>query len=352
MPCAGPGEPAPIRPGGREAELFNERLFCELRAYAQVPDDFVNGGWDLGKLEAGGGKGGTLMARVSSAYIVKELSKGDHDTLLAIAGSYAKHVRAGETLLCPVYLHFRDVATGRLFFAMRNTVGKGPFAALYDLKGCADDKTIELAGEPIKAVHKRIWNLGMWCSRSSWSEERCRYFEGKLGARSVEIVMTPEQRTKFLQCLKRDTDWLASHQLMDYSLLVGIKEGPDGSASASGGGTGASALGHRPLLRKGPGGSEIALHVSIIDFLQKWTNGKKVARVLKCMETNKATVPPAFYASRMLKHFEGRVKEAATEEGAARTAALPVPIAPPAGDCEAEGRPEERLNSRDMKSGL
>merc|ERR1719203_1761495 len=103
---------AEIRPGGRAVEFFNEQIFSELRAFAQVPDDFLNDGFRLDGLESGGGKGGELMARVGENYIVKCLSKGDHIVLLRIAGSYAQHVRTGETMLCPIYLHFRDQETG------------------------------------------------------------------------------------------------------------------------------------------------------------------------------------------------------------------------------------------------
>merc|ERR1712039_784614 len=99
-------------------------------------------------------------------------------------------------------------------FAMRNGVGSGPFKELYDLKGCADDKLLEVDGRSVRAIHKRIWNVGMWCNHSGWSEDRKRYYEGKQAARGVEIFMTPEQRTKFLQCLRRDTEWLASENIM------------------------------------------------------------------------------------------------------------------------------------------
>lgn len=33
--------------------------------------------------------------------------------------------------------------------------------ALYDLKGCADDKMLEKDGQSIPAVHKRIWRPGL-----------------------------------------------------------------------------------------------------------------------------------------------------------------------------------------------
>lgn len=332
-----------IKPAGRQAELFNDHIFRELRAYAQVPDDFIDTGWSLTDLEKGGGKGGTLMARVGSSYIVKELSAGDHKTLLQITASYAQHVRSGDTLLCPIYVHFRDVSSGRTFFGMRNGIGAGPFKALYDLKGCADDKTIEKDGRPIAAVHKRIWNVGMWCGKAAWSDERRRYFAGKLTARNVDISVTPEQKEAFLHCLRRDTQWLSSQRIMDYSLLVAIKEGVASSAS---GGSSPSSLSHRPLVQRGPDGCDIAVHICIIDFLQKWTMGKRVARVLKFAECNKATVPPTIYAERFLRHFELHFVPTAAVKVVPPHHAKLVSVAPPAGDCEAEGKPEERLNSR------
>merc|ERR1719410_3359223 len=102
-----------------------------------------------------------------------------------------------------MFLHFRDIETNRTFFAMRNGIGGGPFQSLYDLKGCADDKTLVLDGKEIKAVRRRIWNISLWCGKQNWTEERHRYFNGKQHARSVEFTMTAQQRTKFLEALNR-----------------------------------------------------------------------------------------------------------------------------------------------------
>ena len=44
-------------------------------------------------------------------------------------------------------------------------IGTGPFQAVYDLKACADDKTIVLDGKSVKAVHKRWFKLGMKCGK-------------------------------------------------------------------------------------------------------------------------------------------------------------------------------------------
>eukprot|EP00929_Paragymnodinium_shiwhaense_P047094 TRINITY_DN2389_c1_g1_i4.p1 TRINITY_DN2389_c1_g1~~TRINITY_DN2389_c1_g1_i4.p1 ORF type:complete len:411 (-),score=84.59 TRINITY_DN2389_c1_g1_i4:197-1429(-) len=345
-PVPEPSKDVEIRPAGREVQLFNDQVFCELRAFAQVPTDFVNEGWSLESLQKGGGKGGSLMASIGDRYLVKEMSVGDHKTLLALAGSYGRHVRSGETLLCPIYLHFRDMKTGRYFFAMRNSVGSGPFIGLYDLKGCADDKTIERDGHKIQAVHKRIWNVGMWLSETSWTEERRRYFAGKQDARNFSLGLLAELHASVLQCIRRDTQWLASNNLMDYSLLVAVKE-PIAQGTLASGGSGPSSLGHQHVMRRDVGsGGDIALHVSIIDFLQRWTTGKKIARCIKMCETNKATVPPSMYAERFCRHFEQRFTIATAPKVAPVVPVQCPPIGPHAGDFEEEGMPEDRINSR------
>jgi len=338
------GEPGNIRPGGLVVRLFNDKIFEQLRAFAQVPDNFVDTGWGLDTLKAGGGKGGTAMARVGSSYIVKELSEGDHKTLLRLTGSYGTHVRNGDTLLSPIYLHFQDTATGRLFFVMRNAIGGGSCSQLYDLKGCADDKAIFLDGKEVPPVHKRIWNVGMWLSKSGWTEERHRYYDGKCAAYNVSIVCTPDQRSRLLGCIRRDVDWLQKNRLMDYSLLVATKP-YDGSLATRG--LSPSTLGHGMLLKRPDDGKEELLYVSIIDFLATWTCQKRIAKVIKTFEQNKATVPPGPYGERFFKHFEMRFKGEAKslEAPHVSSSSVPRPVAPPAGDTEMEGSPEDRLQT-------
>mmetsp|Transcript_81249 Transcript_81249/g.143300 ORF Transcript_81249/g.143300 Transcript_81249/m.143300 type:complete len:349 (-) Transcript_81249:178-1224(-) len=334
-----------ISPAGRKAELFNDQAFSELRAYAKVPDDFINSGWSLESLKAGGGKGGTLMASVGESYIVKELSKGDHECLLRIASSYSKHVREGATLLCPIFIHFRDQESNRCFFAMKNTIGSGPFKACCDLKGCADDKFLVRDGKTIEAVHKRIWNVGMWCGQSRWSEARKIYHAGKVEARSIQIAMKKEDRDLFLVTLRRDTEWLASQKLMDYSLLVAIKEAP---AEAASGQKSPSSWGLGPFLQT-DAGRNISIFASIIDFFQVWTMGKRVARVIKSLEFNKATIPPGPYAARFAEHFASHTYAMESKEATPSTPSTGLQsIAPPAGDMDLEDLPEERLTTPPM----
>eukprot|EP00747_Dinoflagellata_sp_TGD_P187795 gnl/TRDRNA2_/TRDRNA2_45839_c0_seq1.p1 gnl/TRDRNA2_/TRDRNA2_45839_c0~~gnl/TRDRNA2_/TRDRNA2_45839_c0_seq1.p1 ORF type:complete len:388 (+),score=78.52 gnl/TRDRNA2_/TRDRNA2_45839_c0_seq1:100-1263(+) len=300
-----------IRPAGLEALLYNDELFATLRKRLGVPDDFINTGWSIDGLTKGSGKGGTPMIFLGSEYVVKEMSQGDHNTMLEVTKSYIEHVSAtDDTFLTMVLAHFEDPATNKKYFAMGNQVGKGPFTSLYDLKGCADDKMLVHEGKPVKSVHKRIWNLSMWFGKCMWSEERRLYYSCKQAAAHIDLSVTAEQRTLALRKIQRDTEWLGKHRLMDYSLLVGICHGPAGFASPSTG------LRSCMVQRNKQGDGDVAIYIGIIDFLQKWTNGKKCARVIKVAECNKATIPPLPYGRRFYRHFE---------ESFTATAEAPIP---------------------------
>lgn len=294
--------PEIIRPAGRAVRLFNDESFRQLREKAGVPNNFVNQGFCLDDLECGGAKGGCLMAFVKSEYVVKELSSDDHQSLLSISASYVAHVCNGDTMLGTIFLHFEDVLTGRRFFVMRNVTGSGPFLAMYDLKGCNDDKTLELFGRKIKAANMLISHAGRWCGYfvpQPLYDVGAEFESSKSAAARVDLVVTEKQREEVMRRIHRDTDWLARNKLMDYSLIVGVKTGPPGFAPDA-------TFGQSPLVRSCADGSEVAVCVGIIDFLQKWNLKKIVARNIKCCEVNKATVPPRAYAARFCDYFDDR----------------------------------------------
>merc|ERR1719313_2334744 len=110
---------------------------------------------------------------------------------------------------------------------------------------------------------------------------------------------------------------------MDYSLLVAIRtEAPSNGTT-------------HHLRVYLDNGAEAYLCLSIIDFLQKWTCGKRVARCIKVFECNKATVPPRIYAKRFQRHFEacfiGDVPPQVVGKDADAQAGAPTQVAPPAG---------------------
>jgi len=286
---------------GREVRLYNDEHFSKLRRLHGIPDNFLDAGWDMThEMKKSDAKGGALMAFIGHVFVVKDLNTGDHGSLLEISASYVNHATSGETLLAPIYLHWQDVEDGKNYFVMGSTCGKGPFLTMYDLKGCDDDKTLERDGKPIKVVHKRFFNLCMWCGTCAWDDARVVYFEGKVKARKVQFTVTEVQREEVLRKLQRDTDWLKQEDLMDYSLLVGIKEGPSGSFSEK-----RRLPCQQALVRaNGDGSRDVAMYVGIIDYLQKWNFGKVVAKMIKVLEHRKATIKPEPYGDRFNEHFK------------------------------------------------
>ena len=125
------------------------------------------------------------------------MSPGDHATLLSVTERYAAHVLSSSdeqgpgkgTLLCLYLLHYQDIATDKIFIVMANALARTPLPALaneaegadqqydfvYDLKGCADDKTLRNHGKSVAIVHKRFWEAHMWLGEMAWSEERKAY---------------------------------------------------------------------------------------------------------------------------------------------------------------------------------
>lgn len=254
------------------------------------------------------------MAFVGSNYIVKELSGEDHQALLAITESYVNHVLSRDSLLCLILLHFSDLRSGKHYFAMRNEVGTGPFQALYDLKGCADDKALIFNGKKIKPVHKRFWKVHLWCGRCAWNQARHAYYYGKMMAAEADFVVSEEKKAQVVRRIQHDTEWLQMHGLMDYSLLVALKmpanigkkkiddeDANDANPFSISFDDEASGNGHARQDIE-----DNMLSLAIIDFLQQWTFNKRVAQTAKSCETNKATVPPDVYARRFRAHFEER----------------------------------------------
>ena len=103
----------------------------------------------------------------------------------------------------------------------------------FDLKGCADDKTLVALGEPVHAVHKRIFNVGMWCGDALWTPERKRYLEGKKHAREVKFHVSKQTHDEISKQTKRDVAFLQKWGLMDYSLVVLSWRAPDPSGCSS-----------------------------------------------------------------------------------------------------------------------
>jgi hypothetical protein len=105
---------APIKVGEHDMPTFNDAHFAKIRAFYGVPADFIDASFSFalkaqgGNMSEGGGKGGNLMGFTADrGYIIKELNKTDHATLLSVAADYAEHMcHEDGTLLCRILAHF------------------------------------------------------------------------------------------------------------------------------------------------------------------------------------------------------------------------------------------------------
>ena len=325
-------------------KTYADDEYKKVRERWQLGDDFL-GGFDFAELKEGGGKGGNLMgftkdkqylarvrrdrreirARRFSAHAardaqVKEVNATDHNTILRIIHKYVAHLLDPEgSLLARFFLHFER--GGKNYLVMNNWMPPPRYTEVdgkelghdiklnystYDLKGCADDKTLKVHGADVEAVHKRIFNVAMWLGTVFWSPERKHYYEGKLHARETVFPVSVAAHAEIVRKTARDVRLLQACGLMDYSLVVSFHAMPRSQlALAESVYKGTADGGDQPFICSKPKQVFIC-YVGIIDFLQDWTAAKVVANCVKFLECNKATIPPKPYGDRFLNFVEGK----------------------------------------------
>lgn len=286
--------------GGHAVTAINDDEFSKVRSYFEIDEEEFLSTVDFDKMDKGGGKGGMFMSFTDDKlYIVKELNGDDHGSLLKIAKDYAKHVTEGS-LIARVFAHFKKGTKN--FMVMNNWMP--PVAAgsknysQYDLKGCADDKTLKRFGESVPAVHKRIFNLPMWFGTAFWSQERFTYFEGKMHAQHVHFKVSKSVHDEIISKVKKDVEFLQKYKLMDYSLVVSYHVLPrNDRKTLDTVYRNTSDKGAQPFVGHNKTQTYV-VYLGIIDFLQDWTAAKVAANCIKIAERNKATIPPLPYGDR------------------------------------------------------
>jgi len=242
----------------------------------------------------------------------------DDNTILRICEKYVAHLLAAEgSLLARFFLHFER--NGKNYLVMNNWMPPPRYEkaegadlgfdirenfSTYDLKGCADDKTLKVHGKDVPAVHKRIFSPKMWLGTVFWSKEREHYHEGKLHAAETVFPVSVNAHAEIVRRTTRDVTFLQDAGLMDYSLVVSFHAMPRNKLDvAEAVYRGTSDGGAQPYIctkRQ----QVFICYVGIIDFLQDWTAGKVVASCVKVLECNKATIPPRPYGDRFVQFVE------------------------------------------------
>lgn len=303
---------------GKSIKHHNADLYAEARAHFGVPDDFLSD-FKFASLRASGGKGGDLLAFVGEDYIVKQVTGSDQELLekRAFVASHVEHV-TGRSLIARVLLHFYVPQDGTPFsgfdyFVQSNWLPRrknAKYAQVYDLKGSMDDKTLVRNGRKIPEIHKRCWHVNKW-SKCCWKPDRHDYYAGKQHAYNAFFHIPAAAKAEVMEQIEKDAKWFMEKGLMDYSLVVGVIEGRAGQTKEE---FPAGAPGSNQPWIFHCGGVTIAYYMGIIDYLQEWTGGKKVAMMIKrpIAPQPQSTVPPIPYGERFISFF---AKKWAEDEG-------------------------------------
>ena len=297
--------------GNELVESVRDDVFSKIRSNFKVPDDFLFSNFDFENLTEGGGKGRTLLSRSSCGnFFVKELSHSDRKSLLDgdFCERYAERLLSHSSLLCRILTVFVR-KNGKFYIGMGNSISidvkKWDF--IYDLKGSADDKTLIKYGQSIDEVHKRFWRLDWIISEAfgKVSKKRIEYVIGKREAYTRPIFLSIPQKKEIMQMLKNDLNLFLEQGLMDYSMIVAVKQ-IDKMCSAVESTSKFSNM-HNSY-RVSREGKNYIIYFGIIDFLQGWTTAKKVANVIKIMFAPKpiSTIQPIKYAKQFENFFENK----------------------------------------------
>eukprot|EP00303_Exanthemachrysis_gayraliae_P003723 CAMPEP_0205999126 /NCGR_PEP_ID=MMETSP1464-20131121/662_1 /ASSEMBLY_ACC=CAM_ASM_001124 /TAXON_ID=119497 /ORGANISM="Exanthemachrysis gayraliae, Strain RCC1523" /LENGTH=440 /DNA_ID=CAMNT_0053372309 /DNA_START=1 /DNA_END=1324 /DNA_ORIENTATION=+ len=296
--------------GGEEVSCHMDDAFSKLRRKYSVSNTFLKE-FSFDSLKLFGGKGGNLMAfTANKRFLVKELSDGDHGSLLTHARAIVGHMTDGPTLIVPMFLHFTRPKNGRPYLVMLNCLPTHRgiiWHKRYDLKGNRDDKLMEEDGEDIPEVHKRCFAV-----HKCWygcdviplcnTPARKRYYQGKVEAFTTTFNMSEQHAKSIVGAVKADTDLFRGLGLMDYSMICGIiKQGQSDPVPP--------AEGLYQFVLNYDGATYI-YYLGIIDFLQEWTSTKVIAAALKAPLAPKplSTVPPPKYADQFYSAMEHKFK--------------------------------------------
>ena len=297
----------------------------QLRRHFGVPDDFLAGdAFSFKALAPSGGKGGQLIARTACRhFFVKEVCGEDEETIRAadFQAAYVEHMTTRPSFICRFLALFVRAKDGKTYVAMGNCLpadksaeGEGGWHKVYDLKGTADDKLMVLDGEEVEQVHKRCWNVPWMASEGCMGgcavdDLRKRYKRGKTTAFNDVHRMSAQQRTRTLGTLQGDATLMRSLELMDYSLIIAVRQTSAARAREDARVPGDGDL-HAPPLVVVDGDKATIMYFGVIDFLQRWTSKKRTAHIIKKLFAPKpiSTVPPTDYEEQFMGFFTKRFK--------------------------------------------
>ncbi|ANB12668.1 1-phosphatidylinositol-4-phosphate 5-kinase [Sugiyamaella lignohabitans] len=196
--------------GGAIIKAYSPIVYQNIRAlcgigYHEFLNSFVLQS-DLTKTKSPGKSGSDFLFTPDGKYIIKTIKRKEHNVIANadFLADYYNHVKAYPSTQLPFYLgNYTLVADGKKthFVIMKNLLQKET-DLIYDLKGSSHDRR---AG-PRKDNRGRVVFKDL-----DWTDKH------------EAISMSQEDRDKLMVQVSKDVDFLKRHNIMDYSLLVGLQ---------------------------------------------------------------------------------------------------------------------------------
>lgn len=229
---------------------FNKR-FKNLRKIWGISEEFYKSELSETTFVIGSGKSGMKMWFSKNKYFfVKEMNKGDRHSLKDLMSKYTNYMRKNKSSLLPKFYGIYK-KEGIVYVIQRNLNPYKSGTWIFDLKGSHRRRTVK--NQTIKQIGKDN-NFG----------------ESKIYIKNAE---------KIKKQMRKDTTFLHKNNLMDYSLLLCMRDKPVKEKDWKIWGKGKFCCDI-----KGPGPSKktpINLNMGIIDILQKYNTSKLLESLFK-----------------------------------------------------------------------
>ena len=241
-------------------------------------------------------------------YIIKSMTYTEKEKLLGILWKYYLYLKANpSSLLVKIFslhrLKMKTSGTTIYFMIMENILRKKGISntyvakQIYDLKGSTVMRYVHENERrddiPLKDENVLEENIKFRIHSKALPFACCGLNEGRDSDNNNLPISSKQIREYLLSQIRKDSEFLASFQIMDYSLLIAVLSKTQTSNT----------------VEKGILISNIEDYYccGIIDILQTYNLEKKMAHYMKSMRFDSekiSTVEPHFYASRFYSFFD------------------------------------------------
>jgi 1-phosphatidylinositol-4-phosphate 5-kinase len=188
---------------------FAPKVFYQMRQGWGVSEDDYLKSFEFDNLKAvrGEGKSGAFFIFTKDRQFVLKTATGEErDFLWQILPYYYQYMRRNPNSLLPrfygVYSMKHEGIGGMIRFVVMNNIFNTPYSPVekYDLKGSTVGRYVKETKRQPGVILKDLDIVGM----------------------GRKLHLPPNLHEELVRQLKKDSDFLATHKVMDYSLLLGI----------------------------------------------------------------------------------------------------------------------------------